>query len=372
MSLRIERRAARRTAQVLFLVSVPFVIIGCSSVPVTTADTGETTSARPKPGSAATSSSIPALPRAGSGRGGYYLDDGPGDNPPEGLLETADPEPRIEPYSTRGNKSYVVFGKRYTPFTDERPYKEIGIGSWYGKKFHGQKTSSGELYDMYKMTAAHPTLPIPSYARVTNLANGRQVIVRVNDRGPFHSGRIIDLSYTAALKLGYLDKGSGRLEVERLLPDDIRRMADARQEQTEQKQQSMPTSEVFAAAATLQATPQTEAVAEVSTASYTIAVIPPADASLVPAGITTPVSPLIEAPPGFYLQLGTFSQEGNAEAERKRFAHSAAFALPRVEVMKHGLLYRVYGGPFASKAEAASAALRIQEESTSRPLIVQR
>src|SRR5690606_15643140 len=115
--------------------------------------------------------------------------------------------PRIEPIGKRGNSRYVVFGKAYVPFTDDRAYKERGRGSWYGKKFHGQRTSSGEIYDMYKMTAAHPTLPLPSYARVTNLENGRQVIVRVNDRGPFIGGRIIDLSYTAALKLGYLAAG---------------------------------------------------------------------------------------------------------------------------------------------------------------------
>lgn len=166
----------------------------------------------------------PALPAAGSGRGGYYQDDGPGEAPPPNLLATPDPEPTIEPYSTRGNKPYSVFGKTYTPITDNMPLKQRGMGSWYGKKFHGQKTSSGELYDMYKMSAAHPTLPIPSYARVTNVKNGAQVIVRVNDRGPFHSSRIIDLSYTAALKLGYIGYGSAELEVERLLPDEIARI----------------------------------------------------------------------------------------------------------------------------------------------------
>ena len=170
------------------------------------------------------SGNVPALPPAGSGRGGYYLDDGPGDAPPPNLEAVPNAEPKIEPYSTRGNKPYVVFGKTYVPVTDNQPMKQRGIGSWYGKKFHGQKTSSGELYDMYKMTAAHPTLPIPSYARVTNLKNGAQVIVRVNDRGPFHSSRIIDLSYTAAFKLGYIGHGSSELEVERLLPDEIARI----------------------------------------------------------------------------------------------------------------------------------------------------
>ena len=136
---------------------------------------------------------LPVLPPAGSGRGGYYQDDGPGEHPPEGLLDIPDPIPKVEPYASTGNKPYVVFGQTYTPLVDQQPFKQRGVGSWYGKKFHGQKTSSGELYDMYKVTAAHPTLPIPSYARVTNLSNGAQVIVRINDRGPFHSSRIIDL-----------------------------------------------------------------------------------------------------------------------------------------------------------------------------------
>ena len=169
-----------------------------------------------------------SLPPANAGRGGYYLDDGPGDETPDNLQAVPDAEPRVEPYASKGNKPYVVFGKTYTPVVDSQPFRQRGRGSWYGKKFHGQKTSSGELYDMYKMTAAHPTLPIPSYARVTNVSNGAQVIVRVNDRGPFHSSRVIDLSYTAALKLGYIGKGSAELDVERLLPAEIERMASNR------------------------------------------------------------------------------------------------------------------------------------------------
>ena len=151
---------------------------------------------------------LPALPAAGSGRGGYYKDDGPGDNPPPNLRDVPDAEVRNEPYSTRSNRPYVVFGKTYTPITDNEPFTQRGTGTWYGKKFHGQRTSSGEIYDMYKMTAAHPTLPIPSYARVTSIDSGEQVIVRINDRGPFHATRVIDVSYTAALKLGFLGKGS--------------------------------------------------------------------------------------------------------------------------------------------------------------------
>ncbi|HYD56256.1 MAG TPA: septal ring lytic transglycosylase RlpA family protein [Burkholderiales bacterium] len=158
--------------------------------------------------------SPPSAPRAG----GYYKDDGPGDNPPPNLSAIPDAEPRREPLHRWANRPYTVFGKGYTPMSTVQPYKEQGIASWYGKKFHGQKTSSGEIYDMYKMSAAHKTLPIPSYARVTNLANGRSVVVRINDRGPFHSNRIIDLSYAAAHRLGYITAGSARVEVESVLP----------------------------------------------------------------------------------------------------------------------------------------------------------
>ena len=133
------------------------------------------------------------------------LTDGPGAHPPPGLESTPDAVPRIEPIRPGGpNRPYAVAGKHYVPLTAEVAFSESGLASWYGRKFHGRPTSSGEPYDMYAMTAAHKTLPIPSYARVRNPANGREVVVRINDRGPFVDGRIIDLSYTAALKLGVL------------------------------------------------------------------------------------------------------------------------------------------------------------------------
>lgn len=122
--------------------------------------------------------------------------------------------PRAEPYSARGNKTpYVVWGKTYHVLDSHEGYSETGLASWYGQKFHGHETSNGEIYDMYKMTAAHKSLPIPSYVLVENLDNGAEVIVRVNDRGPFHSDRIIDLSYAAAKKLGYKDKGTAKVRV---------------------------------------------------------------------------------------------------------------------------------------------------------------
>ena len=298
-------------------------LAGCSSVPLDSTPTGKT-AGKSKAGA------HPVLPPAGSGRGGYYKDDGPGDVTPEGLLDTPDAEPRVEPYSTRGNKPYVVFGKRYVPMTDERPFKQKGRGSWYGKKFHGQKTSSGEPYDMYQMSAAHPTLPIPSYARVTNLSNGKQVIVRVNDRGPFHSSRVIDLSYTAALKLGYIGHGSADLEVERLLPADIEQI-----------------------------------LANKGNASS------PAVATEAVSAPAVETNSLAAPASGFYLQFGAYSQAANAEVVRARLAQGAGHLLPQLKVEPSNNLYRLYSGPFASRNEAAAAAVQVQE-SVAKPFIVQR
>jgi peptidoglycan lytic transglycosylase len=146
----------------------------------------------------------------------------PGDSAPDQSVDFSaipDAVPRYEARSRHGNPdSYVVFGKRYYVMRQSRGYVERGVASWYGTKFHGRKTSNGETYDMFAMTAAHKTLPIPSYLRVTNLGNGRSVIVRVNDRGPFHDSRIVDLSYVAAAKLGLHRTGTGRVEIRVIEP----------------------------------------------------------------------------------------------------------------------------------------------------------
>lgn len=158
--------------------------------------------------------------------GGYYLDDGPGANPPANIDAIPDAVPKIEPLRKASNQPYVALGKAYTPSTTLLPYHETGLASWYGRRFNGHSTSSGETYDMYAMTAAHCTLPIPSYARVTAVSTGKTVIVRINDRGPFHSQRIIDLSYTAAHKLGLVQGGSGMVEVSAITPADISKGRD--------------------------------------------------------------------------------------------------------------------------------------------------
>lgn len=152
--------------------------------------------------------------------GKFYDNDGP----PEALHSFATKEHTTlkveEPYKA-ATRPYTVMGKRYYPMSGDRSFSQTGVASWYGKQFHGRKTAIGERYDMFAMTAAHPTMELPSYARVTNLSNGKSVIVRVNDRGPFLGGRIIDMSYAAAVKLGYHKAGTARVKVERITRRDI-------------------------------------------------------------------------------------------------------------------------------------------------------
>jgi rare lipoprotein A len=169
--------------------------------------------APPPPATAPATASTPPPRPAPAPSTKYYKDDGPGENPPENVDAIPDAVPRLEALHRSANRPYSVLGRDYVPATALKRYRERGIASWYGRKFHGQKTSIGETYDMYGMTAAHPTLPLPSYARVTNVATGKSVVVRVNDRGPFLHDRLIDLSY-AARRSRHRAKGSGEVEVE--------------------------------------------------------------------------------------------------------------------------------------------------------------
>ena len=150
--------------------------------------------------------------------GAYYLDDGPEKNPPEHLDKIPDTQPKYEALSKWASRPYVAFDKKYTPMTKIIPFKEEGYASWYGKRYHGKKTSIGETYDMYQMTGAHKTLPLPCYIKVTNLKNKRSVIIRVNDRGPFIDERIIDLSYAAAHRLRIIETGSELVRIEMVNP----------------------------------------------------------------------------------------------------------------------------------------------------------
>ncbi|MFL6676312.1 MAG: septal ring lytic transglycosylase RlpA family protein [Massilia sp.] len=286
--------------------------------------------------------SLPALPAAGSGRGGYYQDDGPGANPPPNLRDVPDAEVRYEPYAKYGNRPYSVFGQTYTPLLNDEPFSQRGVASWYGVKFHGQRTSSGEPYDMYKMTAAHPTLPIPSFARVTSLESGKSVIVRINDRGPFHSDRVIDVSYTAALKLGLLGKGSHEVEVERLFAGDSDRIANVRR----------------AAASQAQALPSAQ-----------IAALMLEDRADGDSGTVAPAPRA--APKGFYIQLGAFTRAGKAEEMRQRLAQNGVDA-GTLEVTQAGSVQRLYSGPFATRELALQTARALPASLGLKPVIVKR
>ncbi len=249
--------------------------------------------------------------------GGFYKDDGPGDAEPADIDVIPDAIPRDEPLHRFANRPYTVLGRSYVPSREIKPYKARGIGSWYGRKFHGQKTSSGEFYDMYGMTAAHPTLPIPSYVRVSNPANGKSVIVRVNDRGPFHDDRLIDLSWTAAHKLGYIGKGSTVVEVESILPG----------------QESV-------------ASPEPAVVEDPITKSA--------------AADPEPILPNVKNAGGHFLQLGAFGSRDNAEALRERLARELGELAQKLLIHSSGEIHRVQLGPWldAAAAERAGASLR--------------
>ena len=288
---------------------------------------------------------LPKLPAAGSGRGGYYQDDGPGANPPPGLRELPDAVVKYEPYARFANKPYTVFGTTYTPLLNDEPFSQRGTASWYGVKFHGQRTSSGEPYDMYKMTAAHPTLPIPSYARITSIETGQSVVVRINDRGPFHADRIIDVSYTAALKLGLLGKGSHEVEIERLFAEDGTRIASARR----------------AAASQAQALPPP-----------TIAALMLEDrVEMDSAAVARPQAARAEArAAGFYLQLGAYGREGKAEEVGELIKRSGVSQA--LEVVRSGSVDRLYCGPYQTRALAQQAARSLPASLGLKPIVVRR
>ena len=268
----------------------------------------------------------PVSPSATKG-GGYYLDDGPGANAPANIDNIPDAVPRVEPLHKGALRPYTVMGRNYVPMTALTPYRVRGVASWYGRRYHGKLTSTGEPYDMYGMTAAHPTLPLPSYVRVTSVANGRSVVVRVNDRGPFIDSRLIDLSYTAAHKLGIIAGGSAQVEVEAVLPG------------------APPLSPTITAAP---AAPVAE---------------PPA----APAPI-----PLATEASGVHLQLAAFGTRENAEAYAARLRGDVAWLAPQVQIFARDNLFRVVAGPYASQAEARLTAEKIAQSLGVKPFVISR
>jgi len=270
--------------------------------------------------------------------GGGYKDDGPGDGPAIDPDTIPDAVPKAEPLHRFANNPYSVFGRNYVPLRELKPYQARGIGSWYGRRYHGQKTSSGEIYDMYAMTAAHPILPIPSYVRVTNPANGKSVVVRVNDRGPFHAGREIDLSWTAAYKLGYVGQGSTLVVVESILHG--------------QKLAAAP--------------PQRPAQAPHREDEGDPMIAKPAAAE------PEPPLPQVQDARGHFLQLGAFGNRDNAEALRLRLARELGDLSAKLVVHSSGALYRVQLGPWPDAAAAQLAGMRLRESFGMAPLVVQR
>lgn len=251
------------------------------------------------------------------------------DGPPVDLDSIPDAVPKAEPRSRYGNPSdYVVFGERYQVMDDSRGFRQRGEASWYGTKFHGRRTSSGEAYDMYAMTAAHKSLPLPTYLRVTNLDNRRSIVVRVNDRGPFHGGRIIDLSYVAALKLGIVATGTAPVEIVALEPG--------------QSGESGVTVRTAANPEPLRAEPLPE--------PEQAAVTPPEHSLAMSA------SAAAELESEYFIQLGAFGVRSNAEALSQELA-AAGFA--PVGIHPEAALHRVRLGPLASRKAAEEITLRL-------------
>lgn len=381
--MRIDRSCILKVSAV----AAALALVGCGTVP-TESDGGPLSrSSRTNPpvikapSTTKPATTLPVLPPANSGRGGYYQDDGPGDAPPANLADVPDADVRNDPLLPRSNRPYVVFGKTYTPLTDNQPYTQIGIGSWYGKKFHGQRTSSGELYDMYKMTAAHPTLPIPSYARLSNMVSGAVVVVRINDRGPFHANRAIDVSYTAALKLGLLGKGSHELKIERILPDEIDRMQATREgvSGTTKPRLQSQSKERLAMAPQPTAAPSLVQPLVLSPQPLPNALTPQVTALML--SDQAPVEPAAlaattgtgnagaTATGGFYIQLGAYSRAENAESVRGKLAGTG---LNGLEVVQGGSVHRLFSGPFATRQEAQQAAQGLPSSLGLKPIVIQR
>ncbi len=290
---------------------LPFLLAACGTQapkPVVDAGRPETTAVPPAP----TFEKKPGVTLKRGG--GFYQDDGPLDNISVDLASVPDAQPRHEPPHRFANRPYTVLGRDYVPMTPGTPYRREGIASWYGRKFHGQKTSSGEPYDMFGMTAAHPTLPIPSYVRVTRPDTGKTVTVRVNDRGPFLHDRVIDLSYTAAWKLGLVDNGSGRVVVESVAPGT---------------------------------TPLPEHV-------------PTQIADNKPREEPPTVLRDVEEKSGHYLQLGAFGSRDNAESLRIKLARELGDLGERLTIRSSGSLHRLQLGPWADLTEARKIAEQLK------------
>ena len=331
---------------------------------------------------------------AASPRGGrFYLDDGPGERPLSELAKIPDAIPRAEPLHRFANRPYTQFGRHYVPMTRLEPFRERGIATWYGRRYHNRPTSTGERYDMYAMTAAHPTLPLPSYARVTHVKSGRSIIVRINDRGPFVAGRVIDLSYAAAARLGTALSGSAEVEVELITRFD---QADA--PAGTGGPESLPAPPVVSAASAgsvvlvppavatdgapvAQAVPvslsrpsATEAgsdrAASVLAESAPLEPTVLSAATSLPSGavaggaVNTPASAssasVVVLAPGRYVQLGAYQSRASAQAALERLGAQPGGLPESVAVRQDGALFKLVAGPYSQPVQAQEALRRLR------------
>lgn len=301
-----------------------------------------------------------ALAGCASGPTGQPGRDGPpAGPPPEALRQQAPVAPKVEPIRQGGpNKPYVVLGQSHVPLTEDVAWSEQGVASWYGKKFHGRRTASGEVYSMYGMTAAHRTLPIPSYVRVRHARSGKSVILRVNDRGPFARGRVIDVSYAAAVQLGLVGPGVGEVTVERLTFEAIRTGA--------WRQTDDPGDPAVA-----QAPPPEPAPPLAPPMTLPPMALPPPAAEPVVAGGPTPTArAYTPAARGFWVQLAALSRRDGVERIQQQVASELAGLLPMLAVFHESALYKLKIGPFVSRDEAQEAAGRAREALRVQPLLV--
>jgi len=299
--------------QIVILILATLVLAACGSTPQRAVETRSTPA--PVVDRAAGSQAAP---------GGYLAGDGPGAEAPSDIEGIPDAVPKNEPLHRYANRPYVALGKTYTPLTTLGNFKERGIASWYGKKFHGQRTSIGEVYDMYAMTAAHPTLPIPSYARVTNVATQKSVVVRVNDRGPFLHERVMDLSYTAAHKLGIVGNGSSGVEIESI-------------------------------------------TANVGT--NTLVKTDPVQSQPLEKPAIAASSKLPSASSNVYLQLGAFKSQEAAESFVAKMRAELGEVGKQISVFLKDGFVRVHVGPYASQNEARNSADSLKGKLGFKPML---
>lgn len=322
------------------------LLAGCS----TTAPAPDGSGAPAASSSTPSGTGTPGAPRGGR----FYLDDGPGERPLAELANIPDAIARDEPLHRFANRPYTQFGRHYVPMTRLEPFRERGTATWYGRRYHNRPTSTGERYDMYAMTAAHPTLPLPSYARVTHIQSGRSIIVRVNDRGPFVPGRVIDLSYAAAARLGTALSGSAEVEVELITRfDEAQAPAAARATESPPVLPAVP----GPVAAPVAPAPPGLAAEGAQAVAVSLSRPPAIEAGGEPAASPAAVAALA---PGRYVQVGAYQTRSSAQAALERLLARPGGLPETVMVRQDGALFKLVAGPYAQPAQAQEALRRLR------------